>query len=111
MHGGETETSHMMVSRPDLVHMDRAASQSGADQQRLADLPTSIYTGIWWYARFPEHYSGDPATANLDLGNFDMKTWTSQIATALRAIKEDKKALQLQNEFYDKAENPLRTNQ
>lgn len=111
MHAGETETSHMMVSRPDLVHMDRASTQSGSDQQRLAGMPNSIYTGIWWYARFPEHFAGDPAHANLELGTFDMKVWSSQIATALHAIKTDNRALQLQNEFYDKAENPLRTKQ
>src|SRR5216684_3088719 len=30
-HAGESETAHVMVSRPDLVHMDRAAEESGAD--------------------------------------------------------------------------------
>src|SRR6516162_7794170 len=30
-HAGESETAHTMVSRPDLVHMDRATSESGAD--------------------------------------------------------------------------------
>jgi len=111
MHAGESETSHMMISRPDLVHMDRAASQSGADQARLKDLPQNVYTGIWWYARFPNHFSGDPATSNKDLGAFDMKTWSSQIATAIKAIKADTTALQLQNEFYDKADRPLDTKQ
>jgi creatinine amidohydrolase len=111
MHAGESETSHMMVSRPDLVHIDSAASQSGADQARLKDLPESVYTGIWWYARFPNHFSGDPASANTDLGRFDMRTWSSQIATAIRAIKADTKALPLQNEFYDQAQNPLQTKQ
>ncbi|HEY0566140.1 MAG TPA: creatininase family protein, partial [Terriglobales bacterium] len=28
MHAGATETSHMLVSRPDLVHMDRATTES-----------------------------------------------------------------------------------
>jgi len=111
MHAGESETSHMMVSRPDLVHADRAASQSGADQARLKDLPESVYTGIWWYARFPNHFSGDPASSNAALGQFDMKTWSSQIAAALKAIKADKKTLELQNEFYDQTQNPLQTKQ
>src|SRR5213593_3511824 len=31
MHAGESETSKMLISRPDLVHMDRAARESGAD--------------------------------------------------------------------------------
>jgi creatinine amidohydrolase len=111
MHAGESETSHMMVSRPDLVHADRAASESGADQARLKDLPESVYTGIWWYARFPNHFSGDPASSNTALGQFDMKTWSSQIATAIKAIKADTKALALQTEFYDQTQNPLQTKQ
>ncbi|MGH9663390.1 MAG: creatininase family protein, partial [Bryobacteraceae bacterium] len=56
-HAGESETSHTMISRPDLVHMDRAASEDGSDQNRL-DLPTGVYKGIWWYAKFPNHYAG-----------------------------------------------------
>src|SRR5579859_4078975 len=34
MHAGESETSKMMISRPDSVHMDRATNESGADQAR-----------------------------------------------------------------------------
>src|ERR1700733_13521870 len=62
MHAGETETAHMLTARPDLVHQDRAAQQSGADQKR-DPLPDAVYTGIWWYARFPNHYAGDGAVA------------------------------------------------
>src|SRR5437764_460314 len=32
MHAGEKETSRMMIARPDLVHLDRAKQESGADQ-------------------------------------------------------------------------------
>ena len=52
MHAGESETSKMMIARPDTVHLDRATSESGADQHRQ-NLPEDVYTGIWWYARFP----------------------------------------------------------
>ncbi len=65
-HAGENETSNTMVSRPDLVHLDRAANESGADQKRL-NLPEDIYTGIWWYGRFPNHYSGDGSVATREL--------------------------------------------
>src|SRR6476660_7459863 len=44
MHAGESETSTMMISRPDLVHVDRANQQSGADLGRL-HLPDNLYTG------------------------------------------------------------------
>jgi creatinine amidohydrolase len=55
MHAGESETSKMLISNPNLVHLDRANQESGADQARLK-LPDTLYTGIWWYARFPNHY-------------------------------------------------------
>ena len=109
-HAGEAETSHVMVSRPDLVRLDRAASESGADLNRL-DLPPGVYTGIWWYAKFPEHYAGDAAAANTTLGEFDMKAWAAGIANAIRAVKADQNSLKLQNEFQEKAKHPLQTKQ
>ena len=110
VHAGESETSHMMVARPDLVHLDRADSESGADQDRL-QLPDTVYTGIWWYAKFPDHYSGKGSAANKELGEFDQQTWSSEIAEAIRAIKADQKALKLQNEFFEKTQHPLDTKQ
>lgn len=109
-HAGESETSHTLVSRPDLVHLERSGSESGADQNRL-DLPDGVYTGIWWYAKFPDHYAGDAALANKALGEFDMKAWSDSVANALRAIKSDTKSLQLQNEFFEKSSHPLETRQ
>lgn len=110
MHAGESETSHTMISRPDLVHPDRAASESGADLQRL-DLPPDVYTGIWWYARFPNHYAGDASGANTALGQFDMNAWIDRVVAGIRAIKADQKSLQLQNEFFEKSSHPLDTAQ
>ena len=110
MHAGESETSHMLVARPDLVHLDRADSESGADQNRLK-LPESVYTGIWWYAKFPDHYSGTGSAATKQLGEFDQKTWSSQIAEAIKAVKADQEALKLQNEFFEKTTHPLDTKQ
>ena len=110
MHAGESETSKMLIARPDLVHMDRADSQSGADQQRL-DLPDDVYTGIWWYARFPNHYSGEGSLATKELGQFQMNWWVGRIAEVIRAVKADQTSLQLQNEFFEKTKHPLDTKQ
>ena len=110
MHAGEVETSNMLIARPDLVHMDRANQQSGADQHRQK-LPGSVYTGIWWYARFPNHYAGDASAANQQLGEFDQKTWSKAIADALKAIKADDESLKLQNQFFEDAKHPLDTKQ
>ncbi|MGA3371356.1 MAG: creatininase family protein [Terracidiphilus sp.] len=110
MHGGEAETSLMLIARPDLVHLDRAGQQSGADQKRLS-LPENVYTGIWWYARFPNHYAGDGAAATTELGEFDQKTWSRQIAEAIKAIKADQESLKLQNQFFEDSQHPLDTKQ
>jgi len=108
MHAGESETSAVMISRPDLVHVDRATTESGADQKR-GNLPDSLYTAIWWYARFPNHYSGDGSAATKELGEFKMNAWADAIAKGIRAVKEDKTSLALQNEFFEKSKHPLDT--
>jgi creatinine amidohydrolase len=110
MHAGQTETSNMLIARPDLVHVDRAAQESGSDQNRVK-LPPSVYTGIWWYAKFPNHYAGDATTASKELGADNMKAWVAAIADAIRAVKADDESLKLQNEFYDAAKHPTDTKQ
>ena len=107
-HAGENETSNTIVSHPDLVHVDRAAGESGADQKRL-NLPEELYTGIWWYARFPNHYSGDGSVATKELGEWNMKGWIDSIVECIRAVKADDASLKLQNEFYEKSKHPLDT--
>lgn len=108
MHAGESETSNMLVSHPELVHMDRAKNESGADQARQK-IPEDIYTGIWWYTRFPNHYSGDGSAATKELGEFQMKWWIDSIAKAIREVKADDVSPKLQKEFYDKSTHPLDT--
>jgi len=110
MHAGQTETSNVMISHPDLVHMDRAKQESGADQKQ-DPLPKTVYTAIWWYARFPDHYSGDGSIASKELGESSMKLWISTIQEAIRAVKADSASLKLQNEFFEKSPHPLDTKQ
>jgi creatinine amidohydrolase len=109
-HAGESETSHMLVMRPDLAHVDRAGAESGADLDRLK-LPEGVYTGIWWFAKFPDHYAGDGSPATSELGEFDLKAWIASAAKALRAIKADQVAPRLQEEFFQESGHPLNTKQ
>jgi len=109
-HAGESETAHTLVSRPDLVHLDRAGRESGADLNRL-DLPSGVYTGIWWYAKFPNHYAGDGAPATTQLGEFDMKASTAAVVNAIRSIKADQRSLPLQREFFEESSHPTDTKQ
>lgn len=103
MHAGERETATLLYYRPDLMKMDRAASQSGADQKRLT-LP-DIYTPIWWYSSFPNHYSGEGAKATTEFGKFVADHEIATFLKALRTIKNDTKTLGLQNEFYDRVDH------
>ena len=109
-HAGESETSKMLTVRPDLVHMDRAQSESGNDQHHV-NLPDGVYTGIWWYAKFPDHYAGDGSVANRELGDYQVKWWVDAVSKVLVTIKADNDSLRLQKEFFEKATHPLDTPQ
>jgi creatinine amidohydrolase len=107
-HAGENETSNTIVSHPDLVHLDRAKQESGGDMKRQ-NLPENLYTGIWWYSHFPNHYSGDGSVATKELGDWNMKNWIDSVVECIRAVKADDVSLKLQNEFYEKSNHPLDT--
>jgi creatinine amidohydrolase len=49
--------------------------------------------------------------ASKELGEFDQKEWSRQIAEAIKAIKADQVSLKLQNQFYEDAQHPLDTKQ
>src|SRR4051794_34594024 len=99
-HAGERETSALLYLRPDLVKLDSAKNESGANQNRLA-IP-NVYTAIWWYASYPNHYAGEGAQATRKLGELITEHYISNLVTALKAIKADSKTLQLQNEFFNR---------
>lgn len=99
-HAGERETSALLYLRPDLVKMDSAKTESGANQKRW-NIP-NVYTAIWWYASYPNHYAGEGAAATKELGQLVTEHYIDSFVTALKAIKEDTKTLQLQKEFYDR---------
>ena len=105
-HAGERETSTLLYLRPDLMKMERAGDESGRPQERL-NLP-GLYTGIWWYADFPNHYAGDGAAGSVELGKLITDYQVETIVRNLRQIKNDEATLDLQNEFYDRIEEGFR---
>jgi creatinine amidohydrolase len=102
MHAGERETASLLYLRPDLVKMETATQESGANQRRLA-LP-DLYTGIWWYAGFPNHYAGEGATATRELGEVLTEARVQALVRALKTVKADTASLQLQREFHDRVD-------
>ena len=104
-HAGEEETSMISYIRPDLVDVQAITSQSGANQNRL-NIPFG-YTGIWWYASFPNHYASDVAQPNKRLGELLITSWSDQVAALVKYMKSNNKIEELQQEFYNRAQNPL----
>jgi creatinine amidohydrolase len=105
-HAGETETSLMLAHRPDLVHIDRANSQSGKNLARLNSLAFA-YTAIWWYAQYPNHYAGDGSYGTAEMGKLIMENEVDQLAEMIRSVKADRKTLELQQQFYQDSKKPL----
>jgi creatinine amidohydrolase len=108
-HADEEETSMLYVVRPDLVQTDQALTQSGRDQQRL-NIPYG-YTGIWWYASYPNHYAGDGSSPNKTIGEMIFKSRAEQLAELVKFLKTDDSASKLQEKFYQQAESPEETEQ
>ncbi len=109
-HAGEEETSSMLFNRPDLVHMDRAGQQSGADLNRQAGLKHA-YTGIWWYAKQPNHYRGDGTYGNKEMGKVMADIETRQLVEMIASVKKDTVTLELQKQFFEGSARPLATKQ
>ncbi len=109
MHAGEDESSMVYAIRPDLVHAERAASQSGTDQARLS-VPFG-YTGIWWYARFPNHYAGDGSQVDERIGELYFESDSEQLAVLIRYLKENDDIIELQHRFFNESMQPLNTEQ
>jgi len=105
-HAGEEETAMMSFIRPDLVDTGNLAGESGADQRRLAEMPHG-FTGIHWYARYPNHFAGDIVRFDPKLGNLLIEKDAVQLAALIKYLKHNNTVEQLQKEFFDRSDNPL----
>ncbi|MCK4826059.1 creatininase family protein [bacterium] len=109
-HADEVETSMLLSHRPDLVHDDRGKNQSGQDLNLLKNIPYS-YTGIWWYAKYPNHYAGDGSHANSKIGELLINSRVQQLVSLIKTSKKDRNIDELQNRFFKQSEKPLETKQ
>jgi len=109
-HAGSDETSMVLAIRPDLVHPELASRQSGEDLKRLALIPGQ-YTGIWWYARFPNHYGGESSNPSAEYGRKLNEYMIDQLEVLIRELKSSNIIEDLQQQFYEQSKNPLNTKQ
>ena len=109
-HAGNRETSMVKAIVPDLVFPEKADQQSGKDLDRLNNL-NHVFTGIWWYAQYPNHYSGDGLKANKEAGELILNSVVDQFVNTIKEIKKDRNVPELQEQFFKESENPLKTKQ
>jgi creatinine amidohydrolase len=69
------------------------------------------YTGIWWYASYPNHYAGDGSSPQKKIGEMKFDSRADQLAQLIKTLKADESISDLQNRFYGESENPLKTKQ
>ena len=100
-HGGEREASEILYLRPELVKLDRSVTESGANQDRMK-LPNTLYTAIWWYASYPNHYAGQAEYGTEELGRVITDNTVSSLIEALRAVKADTTTPAIQKEYFEK---------
>ncbi len=106
-HAGEEETSMMYFIRPDLVDTEAMGRESGLNQGRLNAMPHA-FAGINWYARYPNHFAGDVLQTSRELGELLVAKDAVQLAGLIKYLKENSTIEVLHNEFFDRAENPLK---
>jgi creatinine amidohydrolase len=106
-HADEVETSSVIAIRPDLVRLDQATTELGKDLDRLQ--LKNVYTGIWWYAKYPNHYAGDAKDAHKELGEVSLEQRGDQLAEVVKMVKDDQITIRLQDDFFKESASPLDT--
>ena len=98
-HGGEREASEIKYLRPELLKLERSPDESGENLNRLK-LPSTLYTAIWWYASYPNHYAGDASFASVELGKLITDNTLNELITAIKSVKNDSQTLEIQREYF-----------
>jgi len=65
------------------------------------------YAGIWWYAKYPNHFASDYNTPNKHLGELLIEKDAKQLALLIKYMKSHVTIMQLQKEFFKRADNSL----
>ncbi len=99
-HACECETSVSLANHAELVHIERIDHET-KPLGRLSHVPNA-YSGIWWYADYPEHYAGDARAATKEKGEKLRELEVDALAKFIQAVKEDTITAQLEREFFER---------
>jgi creatinine amidohydrolase len=105
-HAGEEETSMVYFINPSLVDQKALNNESGVNQNRLSAMPFG-YTGIGWYANYPNHFASEYNQPSKRLGELLILRDAKQLSVLIKYLKNSNTIQQLQDEFYKRSQNPL----
>jgi creatinine amidohydrolase len=80
--------------------MDRVPSKPGEPLKRLNVFAN--FSGVSWYANYPEHYAGDARTATAEKGRALQQIKVKGLANFIRAVKQDQVVPALDQEFFER---------
>lgn len=100
-HACEWETSLLLAIQKELVRMDKVPPEPGLPLKRMCHLPT--FSGIFWYADFPDDYQGDARTATVEKGQAILKLHVDRLVEIIAAVKADMAVPSLTREFFQRA--------
>ena len=103
-HACECETSITLALHPELVKMERVPEKPASSLDRLKHL-TPSFSGIHWYARYPDHYAGDARKATAEKGKVLVGLMVDTLAEFIAEVKKDQVAAGLNREFFEKVKN------
>jgi len=100
-HAGESETSMSLAIHPALVRTDLVPDNPGHALGRAKALGDA-FTGLSWYANYPEHYAGDARFASKEKGDLLLGAAVDTLAQFIAAVKADQVTPALQSEFFQR---------
>jgi creatinine amidohydrolase len=101
-HACECETSVTLANYPELVKMERVPSMPGDPLKRLSEIPHN-FSGISWYADYPDHYAGDARSASAEKGRALVRLQVEALAEFIAVVKADGVVPMLEGEFFTRA--------
>jgi len=97
-HACECETSRMLYYHEDLVDLTQTNGLI-KPLDRLNHI-SDLFTGLWWYAKVPNHIIGDPNKATKEKGKAIEELEAKLLAKFIKSVKEDQILQKLSFEFH-----------
>lgn len=106
-HACEFETASLIDVNSSLVNMKAINPEETISLHRLDYIQeATLYTGISWYADYPNQIAGDPSNADLKRGKWINERNVNRLVNAIKIVKNDEESLKLIEEYYSKHLNP-----